>query len=393
MLISVRTSPRCTLRVLGTQTRNITSTENDNYNNLSLYKRGTGGRSSFNGIVATVFGCTGFLGRYVCNRLGKIGSQLILPYRGDTYEPMKLKVAGDLGQVYFHPFSLRDDESIRKVIKYSNVVINLVGRDWETRNYSFDDVHVEGARKLARLSRQAGVERFIHVSALNASKNPQGVIVRGGSNFLKSKAKGEEAVLKEFPDATIIRPADVYGQEDRFLRYYVHTWRRTAQFMPLWNKGEKTEKQPVHVSDVAAAIVAAIKDDDSIGKIYQAVGPKRYLLSELVDYFFRVMRRDEEWGYVRYDMKYDLLFQLRVTLTEKFSPNWPIGHLHWEKIEREHVSDAVDSDLPTLEDLGVNVSSIEQRIPWELKPWTYGLYHGHDVEDPIPPPAPPKVII
>lgn len=44
--------------------------------NLAAYKRGTGGRSSFNGIVATVFGCTGFVGRYVCNKLGKIGTQV-----------------------------------------------------------------------------------------------------------------------------------------------------------------------------------------------------------------------------------------------------------------------------------------------------------------------------
>lgn len=101
---------------------------------------------------------------------------MILPYRGDHYESMRLKVAGDLGQVLFHPFHLQDDDSIRKCIKYSNVVINLVGRDWETKNFKYDDVNVEGARRLARLAKEAGVERFIHVSALNASLNPE---VRG----------------------------------------------------------------------------------------------------------------------------------------------------------------------------------------------------------------------
>lgn len=84
-------------------------------------------------------------------------------------------MCGDLGQVYFHPYCIKDEESIKKCIKYSNVVINLVGRDWETRNFSFDDVHFEGARRLARLAKQAGVSRFIHMSALNASVEPNTV--------------------------------------------------------------------------------------------------------------------------------------------------------------------------------------------------------------------------
>lgn len=99
--------------------------------------------------------------------------QLILPYRGDHYDALRLKMVGDLGQVLFVPYDLRDEESIRKSIQYSNVVINLVGRDWETRNFSFDDVHVKGARTLARLAKEAGVEKFIHISALNATSNPE----------------------------------------------------------------------------------------------------------------------------------------------------------------------------------------------------------------------------
>lgn len=82
-----------------------------------------------------------------------------------------------MGQVYFHPYHLKDEESILKCIKYSNVVINLVGRDWETRNFNFDQVHVEGARRLARAAKKSGVERFIHLSSLNASENPNTVSI------------------------------------------------------------------------------------------------------------------------------------------------------------------------------------------------------------------------
>lgn len=107
---------------------------------------------------------------------------------------------------------------------------------------------------------------------MNASPNPKGHVLKEGSGFLKSKYYGELAVREEFPGATIIRPADIYGQEDRFLRYYSHMWRRQMRYMPLWYKGERTVKQPVFVSDVAQAIINAIRDPDSAGQVYQAVG-------------------------------------------------------------------------------------------------------------------------
>lgn len=118
--------------------------------NLAAIKRGSGGRSSFNGMVVSIFGSTGFLGPYVANRFGKIGSQMVCCYRGDWYPAMRLKPVGDLGQVLFHFYHLNDEKSIREAVKYSNVVVNLVGRAWETRNFKFNDVHVDGARRIAR---------------------------------------------------------------------------------------------------------------------------------------------------------------------------------------------------------------------------------------------------
>lgn len=94
-----------------------------------------------------------------------------------------------------------------------------MGCDWETKNFKFDDVHVKGARAIARAAKKAGAERFIHFSALNAAESPEPIILKGGSKFYASKYRGEQAVLEEFPEATIFRPADIYGQEDRFLRW------------------------------------------------------------------------------------------------------------------------------------------------------------------------------
>lgn len=75
---------------------------------------------------------------------------MILPYRGEHGEAIRLKVCGDLGQVLFHFYHLTDEKAIYDAVKYSNVVINLIGQDFETKNFNFNDVHVEGARRIAR---------------------------------------------------------------------------------------------------------------------------------------------------------------------------------------------------------------------------------------------------
>ncbi|XP_060838135.1 NADH dehydrogenase [ubiquinone] 1 alpha subcomplex subunit 9, mitochondrial [Rhopalosiphum padi] len=367
---------------------------------LSQLKRGTGGRSSFNGVVATVFGATGLLGGNLINKLGKIGTQLIIPYRGDAYFIRELKLAGDLGQVLFQPYHLNDEESIRKAVKYSNVVINLVGRDWETKNFKFNDVHYEGARRIARISREMGVERLIHVSALNVDPLPAPIYLKKGSGFLASKKAGEQAVRDEFPDATIFRPSDIYGQGDRFLLMYSHAWRRTQQRVVLWKKGEQTVKQPVAVSDVAYGILNAMLDKSTSGKIYQAVGPTPYLLSDLIDWMFAVLRRDGKFSfdYKRVGIMESPQYLIKMWLTDLLCPSWPPGYVTAERFEREFVSDILDERLPTLEDLGVKLTKTEDQIPHELK--FLRAFQSYmdtigEFENPAPPPpyiAPPKRI-
>ncbi|XP_053597603.1 NADH dehydrogenase [ubiquinone] 1 alpha subcomplex subunit 9, mitochondrial [Microplitis demolitor] len=354
-------------------------------------KRGTGGRSSFNGIVCTVFGSTGFLGRYVCNRLGKTGTQMILPYRGDSYDILPLKLTGDLGQVLFHPFQLRDEDSIRKCMKYSHVVVNLIGRDWETKNFTFDDVHVEGARRLARIARESGVERFIHVSSLNCCEKPTPILMEGGSNFLKSKWFGEQAVKEEFPTATIVRPGTVYGQEDRFLSALASTWRKHFRGVPVVGKGDSIIKQPLWAGDFGAGIAAIVKDPSTAGKTYQFAGPERFKLGDIVDWMQGYIRFDPiEYGHRRLDLNKSPLFKLKVFLAE-FSVNHPLGYLHWEGLERESTTDVLEANLPTLADLGVQPIRLASRIHWEMKLYFVEEYYMQSVGEFSKPVAPKPV--
>ena len=97
-----------------------------------------GGRSSVSGHVATVFGCTGFLGRYLVNRLAQKGTQVVVPYR-DEDEKRHLKLMGDLGQIVPLEWDLRNDEQIAECMRHSDVVYNLVGRNYDTKNFKFQN--------------------------------------------------------------------------------------------------------------------------------------------------------------------------------------------------------------------------------------------------------------
>ena len=157
-------------------------------------------------------------------------------------------------------------------MKYSNVVINLIGKSNETASFTFDEVHVEGARRIARIARETGVQRLIHVSALGCTPEPKPVILRNGSQFLKSKYYGELAVREEFPDAIIFRPSDIYGMGDKHFLYWASWERRSYKKVLLWKNGRGVYKMPVYRSDVAQGIVNAVFDNVSPGKTYDAVG-------------------------------------------------------------------------------------------------------------------------
>lgn len=111
-----------------------------------------------------------------------------------------------------------------------------------------------------------------------------------------------------------------------------------------------------------------------------------------MDWFHRVMRKDEKWwGYQRYDMRFDPTFVLKTKLTEMISPNQPVGGLHLERLELECVTDKVLNNVPTLEDLGVQLTPMENQVPWELRPFRAALYYDADLNE-FETPSPPQTI-
>ena len=242
------------------------------------------GRSSVSGITATIFGASGFLGKYVCNRFGKVGSKCVLPYRGDEMDVRHLKLTGDLGVINPIESSIRSLDDIEAAVAGSNVVINLLGKHFETSRWSFADIHGTFPSVLATVCAEQGVERFVHVSALGAAHDAP-------SAYARSKMVGDEAVRGAFPEATILRPATIFGDEDRFLNRIA----KLTQLLPLYPMGSDAaaaKQQPVYCDDVAAAVFHAATQPGCQGKTYDLAGPKVYTNEEIMDYVFDLIKEE-----------------------------------------------------------------------------------------------------
>lgn len=246
--------------------------------------RGGGGRSSYSGVTASVFGATGFLGRYVVNALGRVGSTVSAPYRGDELNPRHLKLMGDVGQIVPTPCELRDEDSVRRSMANATVVVNLVGKSYPTIHYTLPDVHVTATQRLAEIAREEGVPHFVHVST-NTPASPT------DSEWLRTKVLGEEAVREVYPGATVVRPTDMFGAEDRFLTRMAESV-LLRPVIPLAGTGD-ARVQPVYVADVAKFVAAAARDPMVFaGKTLELGGPEVLTMRGCYEFVARATGRD-----------------------------------------------------------------------------------------------------
>jgi len=225
-------------------------------------------------IVATVFGCTGQLGRYVVNRLARVGAQVVVPYRAEEKAINHLKPMGDVGQIIPLPFSISDKASVERAVEHSTLVVNLIGRHYASRNYSFEETNIESARVIAEASRKIGADRLIHLSCNGADASSPSI-------FAKTKAESERVVRDNFPSATIIRTTTIAGPEDRFL----NRWGFLPKFtniIPLIIPGE-TRIQPLFVRDFATAFAIIASDPATAGKTFSLGGPKIYTIRNFLN--------------------------------------------------------------------------------------------------------------
>ena len=229
--------------------------------------------------LVTIFGGSGFVGRYIARRLAKEGWRVRVAVRRPN-EALFVRPYGVVGQVEPVLANIRDDDSVRAALRGADAVVNCVGILAESGKNRFNNVQQHGAARIARIAAQEGVGRLVHISAIGAD-------TASDSEYAKTKAKGEAAVLREMPQAVILRPSIIFGAEDQFFNRFA-AMTRFGPVLPV--VGANTRFQPVHVDDVAKAAVMGVLGQARPG-IYELGGPDVETFRQLMERMLRVIRR------------------------------------------------------------------------------------------------------
>jgi len=306
-----------------------------------------------------ILGGAGFIGRYVVKRLAERGDVLIVGGRRAAGAKF-LKLKGDVGQVGLVNLAIDDEALLPAFVASTDTVVNLAGILQEGGGQRFDRVHQIGPARLARAAREAGVERFIHFSAIGADP-------RSSSAYARSKAAGEQAVRDAFPTATILRPSVVFGAEDQFFNRLA-ALATISPFLPLIGGGD-TRFQPVYVGDVADAALHCIDDHTTASRVYELGGPKVYTLRQLIELLLVEIRRKR----FLIDIPFGLAsLQARIMAV---LPNAPLTPDQVELLKRENI---VSSGALTLTTLGVAPTAVEAVLPSYLDRFRKGGWYARE---------------
>jgi uncharacterized protein YbjT (DUF2867 family) len=296
----------------------------------------------------TIFGGTGFIGRYIVERLADRGARILVISRSPRSHGRHLQPLGGVDQIVVQGADLSSETALRRAVAGAAGVINLIGILYETGRQQFTEVQGALPGRIAAAAHAEGVGRLIQISAIGADAG-------SASAYARSKAEGERRVHAAFPAATILRPSIVIGPEDSFFNRFA-ALARILPALPLIGAG-KTRFQPVYVGDVAQAVVAALERDDAPGKIYELGGPRIYTFAELMRYMLQVLGRRRLLVNVPFGI---------ATLQARFLELLPEPLLTRDQVELLKRDNVVSPGITGLEALGVTPTPIELIVPQYL---------------------------
>ena len=233
------------------------------------------------GKLVTVFGGSGFVGRHLVRALADHGWRVRVASRRPDLA-FALQPSGRVGQISAVQANLRYPDSIARAVRDADAVVNLVGLLAQGGPQTFSTIHVEGSRLIAEATKAAGLTRYVQMSAIGAdSASP--------SDYGRTKAQAEAAVLAVIPEAVIVRPSIVFGPEDKFFNRFA-AMARLMPALPLIGGGNGL-LQPVFVGDVAEAIAIAVDGKARPGTVYELGGPEARSFKDIMAFILKTTGR------------------------------------------------------------------------------------------------------
>jgi uncharacterized protein YbjT (DUF2867 family) len=295
-----------------------------------------------------VFGGTGFLGRRLVQRLFADGAAVRVAVRHPDRARSALRAVG-LERVAVSRADVRDQAAVSGAVAGANAVVNAVSAYVETGGVTFEAVHEQGAKTLAREAAAAGVPRFVLVSGIGADPT-------SGSPYIRARGCGEQVVRQEFPGATIVRPSAMFGPGDALFGTLAQLARRLP-VLPLIGGGH-TRLQPVYVEDVAEAIALMLTDSGSAGRTYELAGPRVYTLRELFEIVLHLVGKQRLLVPVPFAVA-----EAQARLFELLALNSPLTTGQVDLLKADNVAGGT---LPGLQDLNIQPKAVEEVVPTYL---------------------------
>lgn len=305
--------------------------------------------------LVTIIGGSGFVGRYIARAFAQAGWRVRVAVRRPN-EALFVRPYGVVGQVEPVFANIRDDASVRAVVRGAHAVVNCVGTFDRGGPNNFQAVQAEGAARVARIAAEEGVARMVQISAIGA--DPAAPSIYG-----RTKAAGEAGVLAAFPTAVILRPSVVFGPEDGFFNRFA-AMARLGPILPI--AGGSTRFQPVYVGDVAQAAFNAVTGDAA--GVYELGGPEAATFRDLMKKMLGVIQRRRLVLSVPILAMRPLAFVLDMVsaVTLGLVPNRLITR---DQLNSLTVDNVVAPGAKGLADLGVKPTAMEAVLPQYL--WRY----------------------
>lgn len=307
--------------------------------------------------LVTIFGGSGFIGRYVARRMAKEGWRVRVAVRRPELAEF-VRPYGVVGQVEPMFCNIRDDASVRRVMHGASAVVNCVGILAESGRQTFDAVQVEGAERIARIAAAEAVQQMVHISAIGAD-------AESDSAYARAKAKGEAGVLAHMPGAMILRPSIVFGTEDQFFNRFAGMT-RFSPILPV--VGADTRFQPVYVDDVARAAMMGATGR-AAGGVYELGGPEVMTMRALMDEMLTTIQRRR----VVLNMPFFLARVMAAVfgLVGKISGGLVPPPITTDQVRNLRHDNVVGAGAKSFADLGIEPTATEAVLPdylWRFRP-------------------------